>query len=283
MPNLRSICTAVGLAAGIAWGSVALSAGAANAPIPNFAPDNRAGWVPLRPEGDEFIAPESGPGPVMAEKDHPYIPNNSGQPTYRIADLSNPILQQWVVEKLKEANDRVRAGQVPFIPHERCWPGGVPGWEVYTRVRPIYFLQTPQKVTIIDELDHQVRHVYMNVPHSKTVKPSWYGESVGHYEGDQLVIDTIGLNDKAPVDNYGTPHTSRIHVVERFRLIDGGRTLQATVTVDDPGAFNRPWTAVQLWKRGVARPLEELACAENNFSFLDYDVVPIPEAGKADF
>jgi hypothetical protein len=123
----------------------------------------------------------------------------------------------------------------------------------------------------------------MNVPHSKALKPSWYGESVGHYEGDALVVDTIGLNDKPPVDNYGTPHTDKIHVVERFRLINDGKTLQATVTVDDAGAFNAPWTAVQRWRRGDARALEELACAENNFSFLNYDVVPIPEAVKADF
>src|SRR6185436_14955613 len=134
-------------------------------PTPNFAPDAETGWVPARGEGDEFLPPENGPGPVQSERNNPYIPNNGGQPTYRVADLSNPILKPWVVERLKKANDEVRAGKVPFVPHERCWPGGVPGFEVYTRVRPIYFLQTAKKVTIIDELDHQVRHVYLNVPH----------------------------------------------------------------------------------------------------------------------
>ena len=123
----------------------------------------------------------------------------------------------------------------------------------------------------------------LNVAHSKNPKPSWYGESVGRYEGDELVVDTLGLNDKSLVDNYGTPHTGQMHVVERYKLIDGGKTLQASVTVDDPGAFNMAWTAVQRWKRGEVRPLEELACAENNFTFLGYEVVPIPEAGKPDF
>lgn len=277
-------CGLPGVAAGVVFMAGAISADAQPAPVvPNFAPDNQTSWVPARPEGDEFIAPERGTGPVTAEKGHPYIANREGQPTYRIADLSNPNLKPWVVDKLKAANERVRAGLVPFIPHERCWPGGVPGWEVYTRVRPIYFAQTPQEVTIIDELDHQVRHVYLNVQHSKNVKPSWYGESIGHYEGDELVVDTIGLNDKAPVDNYGTPHTASIHVVERLRLVEDGRILQTTVTVTDPGAFNAPWTAVQRWKRGQARALEEDECAENNFSFLNYDVVPIPEATRADF
>ena len=250
--------------------------------VPNFAPDSSWGWDPARPEGDDFYPPESGPGPVVSEAGRPYVPNGSGQPTYRIADLTNPILKPWAVERLKKANDVVRTGKVPFVPHERCWPGGVPGFEVYTRVRPIYFLQTEKKVTIISELDHQVRRVYLNVPHSANPKPSWHGESVGHYEGDELVIDTIGLNDKSFIDNYNTPHTEQIHVVERFKFIDGGKTLQATVNVEDPGAFNMPWSAVQRWTRGEIRPLTELPCAENNY-FLHYEVVPIPQTDKPDF
>ena len=63
------------------------------------------------------------------------------------------------------------------------------------------------------------------------------GESVGHYEGDELVVDTIGVNEKTFVDNYRTPHTDKMHVVERFKLLDGGKTLQDRITVDDPGAL----------------------------------------------
>jgi len=271
------------LFSGAAILGLAVSAADSAPVIPNFGPNTTTSWVPARAEGDEFLPPLSGPGPVLSEKGTAYVPNNRGQPTYRIADLTNPILKPWVADRLKAANDEVRGGKVPFIPHERCWPAGVPGWEVYTRVRPLYFLQTPKKVTMIDELDHQVRHVYMNVPHSKNLKPSWYGESVGHYEGDELVIDTIALNDKSLVDNYRTPHTDQIHVVERFKLVEGGRILQATVTVDDPGAFNMKWSAIQRWRRGETRPIEESVCAENNFTFLNYDVVPVPEAAKPDF
>ena len=272
---------AASLWAGIAGAGGALGAASPSGPI--FAPDNSTGWVPARPEGDEFLPPASGPGPVQAEAGHAYIPNGQGQPTYRIADVTNPILQPWVVEKLKAANDRVRAGKVPYIPHERCWPGGVPGWQVYTRVRPIYFLETPKEVTIVDELDHQVRHVYMNVSHSNNPKPSWYGESVGHYQGDELVVDTIGQHDRSTVDNYGTPHTDKIHVVERWKLIDGGNILQVTVTVDDPGAFTMPWSAVQRYRRGEKREMVELSCSENNFDFLGYEVVPLPVSNKPDF
>ena len=71
--------------------------------------------------------------------------------------------------------------------------------------------------------DFQLRRVYLNEPHSANPKPSWYGESVGHYEnGDTLVVDTIGMNDRTYVDNYRTPHTTQLHVVERFKLVDGG-------------------------------------------------------------
>jgi hypothetical protein len=274
-----------GVLSSLLWTCVASwPAAGADAKQPNFAPDDSTGWVPARGAGDELLPPASGPGPVTSEKDHPYIPNREGQPTYRIAELNNPILQPWVVERLKKANDSVRAGKVPFIPHERCWPGGVPGFEVYTRVRPIYFLQTPKEVTIVDELDHQVRHVYMNVPHSAHPISSWYGESVGHYEGDELVVDTIGLNDKTLIDNYGTPHTDKLHVVERFRIIDSGKTLEVLIRVDDPDAFNQPWSARQRFRRVADRgPLIEEPCAENNFTYFGFDVLPIPTADRPDF
>jgi hypothetical protein len=251
--------------------------------VPDFAPDRMTAWVPDRPTGDDFLPPESGPGPVMSAKDHPYVPNGGGrQPTYRVADLTNPILKPWAIDRMKKANDEVLAGKVPFITRERCWPAGVPGFTVYTRVQPIYFLQRPKLVVIVNELNAQFRNVYLDVPHSARVAPSWYGESVGHYEGDELVVDTIGLNDKTFVDNYRTPHTDQIHVVERFKMIEGGKTLQASVKVDDPGAFNMPWSATQRWRR-VERELTEQICAENNLDFFNYGVVPIPQAAKADF
>jgi len=251
--------------------------------VPNFAPDTATAWVPDRPTGDDFLPPPSGPGPVMGDPNHLYVPNGVGrQPTYRIADVTNPILMPWVAAAMKKSNDEVFAGKVPYITRERCWPAGVPGFTVYTRVQAIHFLQTPKKVTIINELNAQVRNIYMNVPHTANPKPSWYGESVGHYEGDELVVDTIGLNDRTYVDNYRTPHTTKIHVVERFKMADQGKMLLGTVTVDDPGAFNMPWTGLQRWRR-VERPLIEMPCAENNFTFFNYDVVPIPEAKTVDF
>jgi hypothetical protein len=258
-------------------------ASGAKTSVPNFAPDPSTSWTSDRPQSDDFLPPASGPGPVMSDPAHPYVPNGSGQPTYRIADLTNPILKPWVVERMRKANEAVRAGKVPFIARERCWPAGVPGLDIYNRGQPVHFIQTPKMVVIINELYAQTRHIYLDVPHSEHVTPSWYGESVGHYEGDELVVDTIGLNDKTFVDNYRTPHTEQIHVVERFRMVDGGKTLQVSVTVDDPGAFNMPWSAIQHWRRINRGALIEDVCEPNNVFFFGYDVAPMPQADKADF
>ena len=250
----------------------------------NLAPDNTTAWVTGRLDGDDFLPPPSGPGPVMSDKGHPYIPNGLGrQPSYRVADLSNPILQPWAVEQMRKANDAVLAGKVPFIARERCWPGGVPGFLVDARIVPVYFLTTPNEILMIVQNDALTRHIHMNVAHSADIKPSWYGDSVGHYEGDTLVVDTIGMNDRTFVDNYRTPHTAQLHVVERFSLLDGGNTLEVHVTVNDPGAFTMPWSAIQRYKRVQRAPMTEERCAENNNNYLNEDVRPIPTAAKPDF
>jgi hypothetical protein len=272
------------LCAGVAMLSQDARGAATSNAIPNFAPDPDTSWIPDRPAGDEFMPPPSGPGPVQSPPDHPYIPNGQGRQTYRIADVTNPILMPWVADRLKQHNDDVRLGKVPFNAKERCWPPGVPAFQVFRRVELVYFVQTPKEVLIIHEGDNQVRHVYMNVPHSADPKPSWYGESVGRYEGDELVVDTIGQNDRTLIDNYGTPHTDKLHVVERFKMIDGGKTLQVLINVDDQGAFTMPWSAIQRFKRVEDRgALIEEPCAENNVSYFGYDVIPIPEAEKPDF
>ena len=280
---------AICLMAGLLSAGAALAAQGANGQaIPNFAPDDRTSWYPDRPTGDDYLPPPSGPGPVLADPAHPYVPNDEGrntgvQPTYRIADLTNPILQPWTVASMKKANDQVLAGGVPFIARERCWPAGVPTFDIMRRVAPVWVVQSPKEVLLIWPSDQQVRHVYMSVPHSKNPKPSWYGESVGHYEAGELVVDTIGLNERTFVDNYRTPHTEQLHVVERFKLIEDGKTLQVSIEVDDPGAFTMKWRAVQRFKRWTEGPMAPSACAENNFDYFAYKVEPIPQAGKPDF
>jgi hypothetical protein len=280
------VCGALALAAVLhavaaPWPALAAETG----PIPNFAPDSVTGW--LKPPGDEFIAPPSGPGPVKFDPAHPYVSNAvARQETVKIADLTNPILQPWVREQMRKANAEVLAGKVGFTARARCWPHGVPGFLLYP-VHPIFFIQTPKVVVMVWGQDFQARRVYLNVPHSANPKPSWYGESVGHYEnGDTLVVDTIGLNDRTYIDNYRTPHTTQLHVVERFKLVDGGETMEVNVRVEDPGAFTMPWNAVQRYRRDHRPqevPLHEMVCAENNGDHFSQGLYPIPQADKPDF
>jgi hypothetical protein len=254
------------------------SAPSAERAIPNFA-STEYGWIAV---DNEFIKPASGPGPVTFDPAYPYIGNNKGgQPTYRVADLTNPILKPFAIERLRRANEVVLAGKSPFIPRERCWPGGVPGFLLYP-IQPVYFIQTPKEVWLILQYDHQVRRVYLDRPHSANPKPSWFGESIGHYDGDSLVVDTIGISTKTTIDNYQTPHTTALHVVERFHIIGGGKQLEVNLTVEDAGAFTRPWSAKQLYDRADQEMLESV-CAENNGGYFSYDVAPIPEADRPDF
>jgi hypothetical protein len=258
-----------------------------NQVIPNFATTDKTGWVLDHEFGvDDLLPPPTGgPGPVTFDKAHPYVPNNFGaKSTYRVADLSNPILQPWTIPSMKKANDAVLAGKIPFRARERCWPVGVPGFVAYSLVEPFYFYQTPEKVVIIVQNGPEIRRIYLNTTHSKNVKPSWYGESVGHYEnGDTLVIDTIGISTKSFIDNYSTPHTDQLHVVERLKLAADGKTVDVSVFVEDPGAFTTPWMAVQRWRRVENAPIQPIVCNENNGDFFEQGLAPLPEAAKPDF
>jgi hypothetical protein len=258
---------------------------AQNGKIPGFAPDSTTGW--LKPPGDEFIQPPSGAGPVKADPARPYVSNAlAPQETVKIADLTNPILKPWAIEQMRKANEDVLAGKVGFTARSRCWPHGVPGFLLYP-VHPIIFIQTRKEVLMTWGQDFQLRHVYLDVPHSANPKPSWYGESIGHYEnGDTLVVDTVGMNDKTYVDNYRTPHTTQLHVVERFHIVDNGNALDVNIRVEDPGAFTMPWTAIQHYRldqRPAEVPLHEMVCAENNTDHFNQGLYPIPQADKPDF
>jgi hypothetical protein len=276
---LANLLCAVGAACPSA---VAAQQGAA---VPDFTIDSKSAWLMI---GDDLLPPPRGPGPVTFDKRYPYVDNaaarRSGtQPTYRVADLTNPILQPWAVEQMRKTNEWVLAGKVPFRARERCYPAGVPGWVVYTLAEPIFVLQTAKQVTMINQGGPEVRRIYLNVPHSADPKPSWYGESVGHYEGDDtLVVDTIAISTKTYVDSYLTPHTDQLHVVERYKLLNDGKAMEVLITVEDQGAFTTPWSAMQRFRR-VPRDWTEDICAENNFDFLHYEVVPLPQADKPDF
>src|SRR5256714_9598030 len=236
--------------------------------------------------------------------------NGTGDILSLNGDYTNPILKPAAAEVVKKHAELGVKGIGDPNPRNQCWPEGVPF--VFTN-GPTQLVQQPDKVTILYAYDHQVRRVRMNQTHPAHVTPSWYGDSVGHYEGDTLVVDTVGMKvgKYSMVDWYGTPHTEALHVVERYRLLDPqaakegferdakqhnvadgmrnasprGKYLQLQFTVEDKGVFTTPWTATMTYGAGgpdAAAEWTEQACAENIqwYSGKDADV---PRAGKPDF
>ncbi len=242
---------------------------------PDFSPIGM-GWEGAN--GLEFIAVPGSPPAVTAHPDHPYINNaiyrrTGQQPTFHIADLTNPNLKQWAKDIMQKDNDEVLAGKIAYMPGQSCKHWGVPA--VMQSGGPFFILQTPTEVLIIEEGERLARHIYLNVPHSANPKPSWYGESVGHYEGDTLVVDTIGITTETFVDFFRTPHTEKLHVVERWRLIDDGKQIEVHMTIDDPDTYYQPWQAIRRLERTVTE-LGENICREGNFRLFDYGI-PIDE------
>jgi hypothetical protein len=223
-----------------------------------------------------------------------------------VGDYTNPILKPEAAAVVKKAGESAVSGVTYPTPVNQCWPMGVPPYGF--SIPGMTMLQQPGKITIFNGIDF--RQVRMNQPHPAQVTPSWYGDSVGHYEGDTLVIDTVGIKvgPFAMVDEFGTPHTEALHVVERYRLIDyaaakqawernenfrlrpfaapepdpayKGKGLQLQFTVEDEGVFTMPWSATVTYRRMLVESAFEYVCAENPRGFPG---PAVPRADKPDF
>jgi hypothetical protein len=255
--------------------------------------------------------PPTGPGPVRNMSRRNGVSN-----LYQlVGDYTNPILKPEAVEVVKRAGEVALSGAIYPTPSSQCWPGGVPFifWNIGMQM-----LQQLDKVTILYSNDHEVRHIRLNQPHPAHVAPSWYGDSVGHYEGDTLVIDTVGIKigPFAMVDMYGTPHSPALHVVERYRLLDydaakeeeergergnfrlrgsdpgfapdpsyKGKGLQLQFSVEDEGVFTMPWSAGIIYQRPLS-PLgqwPESVCADNPHEYFTEKKLTVPTADKLEF
>jgi hypothetical protein len=264
---------------GIAIFSLAVPALAANsqqATRPVFSTASDTSWAGIG--GGELLPVEGSPKPVTQDARYHYQPNGPGQASFRISDTTNPNLKEWARELMKKDNAEVLAGKIAYTPRSSCKPGGVPGF-IAMGGGALFVVQSEKEVTMIFDGNAETRHIYLNVPHAANPKPSWYGDSVGRYEGDTLVVDTIALNTKTFVDAYRTPHTEKLHVTERWHLVDNGTKLEVLISVDDPDTFNQPWKAMRRYQKGK-RDLVENICSENNGILFDYGT---PVAAKPDF
>jgi hypothetical protein len=279
---MGKFAASAGLLAGTAFfAAAALSVAAQNArPIPDLS-SGQAAWQ--GPNGVNFTPVAGSPPPITNDPAHPHISNGEAirrgiPPTFRISDISHPNLKQWAKEVMKKDNDEVLGGKAAYTPGSSCKPSGVTSFVLDGG--PYFFVQKPHEVLIIQQGEQIARRVRLNVAHSVNLKPSWFGESVGHYEGDDtLVVDTIGLSNKTFIDHYRTPHTEKLHVIERWRLMEGGKKLEVEMTIEDPDTFNLPWKGMVPFQR-VQRSLEENICVEGNLLLYDWDV---PEADRPDF
>ncbi len=252
--------------------------------IPQFM-QSGVGWISAGP----FLDPPAGMrGPIRQHPAHPFHGNldGPGQVTPAIGNHDDPVLKPWAAAHMKATSEEVLSGRMslPFTAQSRCYPGGVPGQLLYP-IEPMYFITSPKQVWMIWQRDHMVRRIYLTDKHSEVVKPSWFGESIGHYANGELVVDTIGLqtrNKNSYIDNYRTPHSEKLHVTERYKILPDGNTLQAFIKVDDPDAFNEPLYMFKRWRKSD-NPLLETVCAENNVDQFYTNLTPIPEATKLDF
>ena len=177
----------------------------------------------------------------------------------RTVDGKMPPLKSEAMAVYKQ-NVAARKTLKPKNDLSRCVPPGTP--RMMWAPMPMLILQTPRKITFVQEYQHLLRHIYMDepLPDAADVDPTFMGESVGRWDGDTLVIDTIGLHEQTMLDRDGMPHSDSLRVTERLRLIDGGKGLEDSVTFDDPQTFTGKWTARVVFERKPGVRLKEYNC-----------------------
>ncbi|MDB6007980.1 MAG: hypothetical protein JWL65_230 [Gammaproteobacteria bacterium] len=180
-----------------------------------------------------------------------------------------PATQDLTAERL----EMFKAGRDRASPHLTCRPTGVQGFTAQKGAMLV--IESPQEVALLFEDDREVRHVYLNQPHPTDLKQSYTGDSVGHWDGNTLVIDTLGYNGKGLLDEIGTPHGTQLHLVERLTKSEDGRTLTDEITFTDPEYYTRPFTKTRTWHLVPGERLRDYDCAENprqdDFDKLTYD------------
>jgi hypothetical protein len=150
-------------------------------------------------------------------------------------------------------------GDVSFDTSSRCMPPGVPRIAYLSRFR---ILQRPELIGFIYEWNHRSRLAFIDAQHKFADDALFLGDSVAHWEGRELVVDVASLSDRTLLDD-ALPHSESLHIVERYYLKDGGRTLVDEIMVEDPATFLSPWkTVVQFKKQPAGVELAEDVCAD---------------------
>jgi hypothetical protein len=176
----------------------------------------------------------------------------------RTIDPGKPEPLPWAQALAKERTEN----SLKDHPMAYCLPGGI---TFFAAVRFYRVVQTPPILVMISEAGPPgYRQVFLDGrSHPKNLEPAWMGHSIGKWEGDTLVVDSVGFNDKTWLDNEGRPHTEKLHLTERYRRTNLGH-LEVEFTIDDPGAYAKPWTIKRVSDLAPKEEVEEYICNENN-------------------
>ena len=286
---------------------------AATFAVPALAADGASEMMGLRwgKNAFNFEGMPSGPQPL---KNLSRLPNGKANAGRLVGDYNNPILTPEAASVVKQKGELAAAGVGFRNSQDQCRPIAPP----FTFAMQLGFVMLPTKDGNIDILYDQnanVRHIRMNGTHPANLVPSSMGDSVGHWEGETLVIDTVGVkvDPYTSVDRFGTPQSDQMHTVERYRLIDGAlakaqidtyetsegtvggggrdagynpdttlKGLQLDVTMEDPKVFTAPLTARVTYRRLISQ-WSESVCADNPQEHYKDEWVGLPKADRPDF
>jgi hypothetical protein len=285
---------------------------------PAFAADGAPGMMEFRwgKNAFNFEGMPSGPQPL---RNLSRRPDGTAEAGKLVGDYRNPILTPEAAAVVKQKGELATAGKGFPNAQDQCRAIAPP----FTSAMQLGFSMLPAKegnITIIYDQNANVRHIRMNAAHPAKLAPTPMGDSIGRWDGDTLVIDTVGVKvDRfSSVDRFGTPQSEAMHVVERYRLIDGavakaqqskyetsegtvgggGRNgggrdagynpdtslkgLQLDVTMEDPKVFKAPFTARVTYRRVVTQWTESV-CADNPMEHYKDEWIGLPKADRPDF
>jgi hypothetical protein len=281
--------------------------------LPAFAADDASGITGVRwgKNAFNFEPMPSGPQPLRNMSRRADGTGNAGQ---LVGDYRNPVLTPQAAAVVRQKGELAIAGKGFPNAQDQCRSLAPP----FSFAMTLGFAMLPTKggdIIMVNDQNANVRHIRMNGTHPAKLVPSSMGDSVGHWDGDALVIDTVGVkvDPFTSVDRFGTPQSDAMHVIERYRLIDGavakaqidkyetsegtvgggGRNagyhpdtslkgLQLEVTMEDPKVFTAPWTARVTYRR-LASEWQESVCADNPVEHYKDEWIGLPKADHADF
>jgi hypothetical protein len=217
---------------------------------PASTPDWSGVW---NPNERNLFDPSAAKGPATPGGVQSFLPDTSYEREYPPYNPDYEARYEAVLAKTK-------AGKA-VDPTAGCVPPGMP--RIMTTPYPLEFIIQPQRVTIMHEAYSQMRWIHTDGrPHPSELDPTYNGHSIGHWEGDTLVVDTVGLRGDTVFDVTGAPHSGAMHLVERIRRLNA-ETLEDRIVVEDKTAMTKPWTVVRTYSHRPDWQLTEYVCEEN--------------------